>query len=81
MPILPPGLIERCLQGTTLFPLGSLGPLFTNCPNPRSSSRQICLFSISKDTPLQKTTLDTSPSPLIPHFDHDTRYDDETLLI
>lgn len=39
----------------------------------RGSSRQICLYSLEKETPLQKIVLDTSPSPLIPHFDADTR--------
>jgi hypothetical protein len=40
----------------------------------RGSSRQICLYEISKDTPTQKIVLDMSPSPLIPYYDDDTKF-------
>jgi len=38
----------------------------------RGSSRQICLFDGTSETPVQRITLDMSPSALIPHYDDDT---------
>jgi hypothetical protein len=39
----------------------------------RGSSRQICLFDPTKDSPVQKITLDMSPAALTPHYDDDTK--------
>src|SRR5271169_1995145 len=39
----------------------------------RGSSRQICLFDRTKDSPVQKITFDMSPAALTPHYDDDTR--------
>jgi|SRR5277367_2945777 len=39
----------------------------------RGSSRQICLFDTTKDSPVQKITLDMSPAALTPHYDDDTK--------
>lgn len=41
----------------------------------RGLVRQICLFRLDGEEggPVQKVMLDTSPSPLIPHYDEDTR--------
>ena len=39
----------------------------------RGSSRQICLYSQDQEIPVQKIILDTSPSPLNPFYDEDTK--------
>ena len=57
------------------FPLIPLSPVWDSIYLIlRGSSRQICLYSQDQETPVQKIILDTSPSPLNPHYDQDTKF-------